>query len=144
MNKHGISLVVQWLVFTAEGVGLIPGWGTRSHKPSGTAKKEERKKHIKLIKLLVIYVCVTLFCFLVLAWVSLILNRKNKSSIFALKLLQIHLAYFVCFSFFKTHLPFSSYHKPDTMLGRPGGYNGDQDRQQSPSSHTLWCSGKNS
>ena len=54
MNKYGISLVVQWLVFTAEGVGLIPGSGTRSHKLSGMAKKEERKKHIKLIKLLVI------------------------------------------------------------------------------------------
>ena len=54
MNKHAISLVVQWLVFTAEGVGLIPGSGTRSHKLSGMAKKEERKKYIKLIKLLVI------------------------------------------------------------------------------------------
>ena len=39
--------MVQWLglrAFIAEGAGLISGRGTKTHKPSGTAKKEKKTK----------------------------------------------------------------------------------------------------
>ena len=58
-RNSGNSLVVQWLglcVFTAEGTGSIPGWGTKI-PASGVAKpkrkKEKRKKkEIHLIGLI--------------------------------------------------------------------------------------------
>ena len=40
-ENWGNSLVVQWLglrALNAEGPGSIPGWGTKIHKPQGTAK----------------------------------------------------------------------------------------------------------
>ena len=42
---HGTSLVVPWLelrVFTAEGLGLMPGrGGQRSHKPHGMTPQKD-------------------------------------------------------------------------------------------------------
>ena len=43
----GNSLAVQWLglcTYTAKDLSSISGWGPRSHKPPGTAKRRERKK----------------------------------------------------------------------------------------------------
>ena len=42
----GTSLAVQWIrlhTSTARGMGLIPGWGTRSYMLWGTVKKKKRK-----------------------------------------------------------------------------------------------------
>ena len=42
----GDSLVVQWLrptTFTAEGMGLIPGQGTKIRKPHTQQKKKKKK-----------------------------------------------------------------------------------------------------
>ena len=44
----GDSLVVQWLrptTFTAEGMGLIPGQGTKIRKPHTQQKKKKKKMH---------------------------------------------------------------------------------------------------
>ena len=43
----GDSLVIQWLrpsTFTAEGIGLIPGQGTKIRKPH-TQQKKKKHKH---------------------------------------------------------------------------------------------------
>ena len=44
----GDSLVIQWLrpsTFTAEGIGLIPGQGTKIRKPHTQQKKKKKHKH---------------------------------------------------------------------------------------------------
>ena len=43
----GNSLVVQWLglhAFTAEGVGLIPGWGTKIPQAAWCGQRKKKKK----------------------------------------------------------------------------------------------------
>ena len=49
----GNSLVVQWLglhAFTAEGVGLIPGWGTKIPQAAWCGQRKKKKKKI--------YICI--------------------------------------------------------------------------------------
>ena len=46
-SRRENSLVIQWLqlgIFTTEGTGSIPGQGTKTRKPYGTAKKRKKEK----------------------------------------------------------------------------------------------------
>ena len=56
MSQKGNSLAVQWLglcALTAEGLGSIPGWGTKiPHAAQRDQKKRRKKKKTMLFKLL--------------------------------------------------------------------------------------------
>ena len=51
MYLWGTSLVVQWLglcAFIAEGLGSIPGWGTKIPQAVQCGKKKEKNKDLPL------------------------------------------------------------------------------------------------
>ena len=55
-KRHGNSLVVQWLrlcAFTVEGLGSIPGWGTKILQDTqhGQKKKNKSKKKSQIINM---------------------------------------------------------------------------------------------